>query len=71
MDRTRPPVLVTRRLPQEALDRIVARYEMTLYDGQGAMPRDRLLAEVAAKEGRSRCLPTGLTRSSWTPRGPS
>jgi len=49
--RTRPPVLVTRRLPQEALDRIAARCEMTLYDGQGAMPRDRLLAQVAGKAG--------------------
>ena len=51
LGRTRPPVLVTRRLPQEALDRIVARCEMTLYDGHGAMPRDRLLAEVAGKAG--------------------
>ncbi|HYB16633.1 MAG TPA: D-glycerate dehydrogenase [Streptosporangiaceae bacterium] len=51
LGRTRPPVLVTRRLPQEALDRIVARCEMTLYDGDGAMPRDRLLAEVAGKAG--------------------
>ena len=49
--RTRPPVLVTRRLPQEALDRVAARCEMTLYDGEGAMPRDRLLAEVAGKAG--------------------
>jgi len=51
LGRSRPPVLVTRRLPQEALDRIVARCEMTLYDGDGAMPRDRLLAEVAGKAG--------------------
>ena len=49
--RTRPPVLVTRRLPQEALDRVAARCEMALYDGEGAMPRDRLLAEVAGKAG--------------------
>jgi len=49
---SRPPVLVTRRLPQEALDRIAAQCEMTLYDdGAGAMPRDRLLAEVAGKAG--------------------
>jgi glyoxylate reductase len=48
---TRPPVLVTRRLPAQALDRIAARCEMTLYDGQGAMPRDQLLAEVAGKAG--------------------
>jgi glyoxylate reductase len=48
---TRPPVLVTRRLPQEALDRIAAQCDMTLYDGAGAMPRDQLLAEVAGKAG--------------------
>lgn len=48
---TLPPVLVTRRLPQQALDRLAARCEMTLYDGEGAMPRDRLLAEVAGKAG--------------------
>jgi glyoxylate reductase len=47
----RPPVLVTRRLPQEALDRIEAHCEMTLYQGKGAMPRDQLLAEVAGKAG--------------------
>jgi glyoxylate reductase len=45
------PVLVTRRLPAEALDRVGARCEMTLYDGEGAMARDRLLAEVAGKAG--------------------
>jgi glyoxylate reductase len=42
---------VTRRLPREALDRVEARYDMTLYDGEGAMPRDQLLAEVAGKAG--------------------
>lgn len=51
MGRARPPVLVTRRLPQEALDRIEAQCDMMLYDGEGAMPRDRLLAEVAGKAG--------------------
>ncbi len=51
MDQTHPPVLVTRRLPQAALDRIQAHCEMTLHDGDGAMPRDRLLAEVAGKAG--------------------
>ena len=51
MDQTHPPVLVTRRLPQAALDRIQAQCAMTLYDGDGAMPRDRLLAEVAGKAG--------------------
>ncbi len=51
MDRMRPPVLVTRRLPQEALDRVEARCDMTLYDGEGAMARDQLLTEVAGKAG--------------------
>jgi glyoxylate reductase len=51
VDRTRPGVLVTRRLPQEALDRVEARCDMTLYDGEGAMPRDQLLAEAAGKAG--------------------
>jgi len=49
--RARPSVLVTRRLPQEALDRIVARCDMTLYDGEGVMARHQLLAEVAGKAG--------------------
>ncbi len=47
----RPPVLVTRRLPAEALDRVAARCDMSLYDGEGAMPRDRLLTELAGKAG--------------------
>lgn len=47
----RPPVLVTRRLPQEALDRVQASCDMTLYEGDGAMSRDQLLAEVAGKAG--------------------
>ena len=51
MARARPPVLVTRRLPAEALDRIEARCDMTLHDGDGAMPRDRLLMAVAGKQG--------------------
>ncbi|MBV9207943.1 MAG: D-glycerate dehydrogenase [Actinobacteria bacterium] len=49
--RARPPVLVTRRLPEEALDRLAARCEMTVYDSEGAIPRDRLLAEAAGKAG--------------------
>jgi glyoxylate reductase len=48
---TRPPVLVTRRLPAQALDRIAAATEMTLYDGEGAMPRDQLLAGAVGKRG--------------------
>jgi glyoxylate reductase len=33
------------------LDRIAERCEMTLYDGEGAMPRDQLLAQIAGKPG--------------------
>jgi glyoxylate reductase len=45
------PVLVTRRLPQPALDRIAARCAMTLYEGPGAMPREELLREIRGKAG--------------------
>ncbi len=51
MGELHPPVLVTRRLPVEALDRIAARCDLTLYDGEGAMPRADLLAAVAGKAG--------------------
>src|SRR5215469_12811303 len=51
MTQTSPPVLVTRRLPAAALERIKDRCDMTLYDGDGAMPRSSLLAEVAGKAG--------------------
>jgi glyoxylate reductase len=51
MSKERWPVLVTRRLPQPALDRIASKAEMTLYEGEGAMPRDQLLAEVKGKVG--------------------
>jgi glyoxylate reductase len=47
----RLPVLVTRRLPQAALERISANCDMTLYQGSGAMARDQILAEVASKAG--------------------
>jgi glyoxylate reductase len=45
------PVLVTRRLPQPAMDRIAERCHITLHEGENAMPRDRLLAEVAGELG--------------------
>jgi glyoxylate reductase len=48
---TRPPVLVTRRLPAEALDRVGARCDMTLHDTEDAMVRYRLLTAVAGKAG--------------------
>lgn len=51
MGELRPPVLVTRRLPAQALERLDARCDLTLYDGDGAMPREKLLAEAAGKAG--------------------
>ncbi|HEV2372100.1 MAG TPA: D-glycerate dehydrogenase [Streptosporangiaceae bacterium] len=47
----RPQVLVTRRLPSGALERVDTRCDMTLYQGEGAMPRGQLLTEVAGKAG--------------------
>ena len=51
MSDERWPVVVTRRLPQPAMDRIAARCDITLHEGETAMPRDRLLAEVKGKIG--------------------
>jgi glyoxylate reductase len=45
------PVLVTRRLPDPAMERIASRCEITLHEGSEAMPRPRLLAGVAGKVG--------------------
>src|SRR5207244_12284684 len=45
------PVLVTRRLPQPAMERIAERGDITLHEGEVAMPRDLLLAEVKGKVG--------------------
>jgi len=45
------PVLVTRRLPQAAMDGIAERCDVVLWEGEDAMPRDRLLADVAGKVG--------------------
>jgi len=51
MSAKRWPVLVTRRLPAPAMERIGQRCDVTLYDGPGAMPRDELLKEVSGKVG--------------------
>jgi len=51
MPNQRWPVLVTRRLPQPAMDRIAERCDVTLYDGEGAMPRDQLLDQVRGRVG--------------------
>jgi glyoxylate reductase len=47
----RRPVLVTRRFPGPAIDRIGASCEVTLWEGPGPMPRARLLAELHGKAG--------------------
>ncbi|HEY6148307.1 MAG TPA: D-glycerate dehydrogenase, partial [Thermoanaerobaculia bacterium] len=44
-------VLVTRRLPQPAMDRIAEHCDVTLYDGPGAMPRDELLEGIRGRAG--------------------
>ena len=48
---TRWPVLVARRLPAPAMERIESRCDVTLYEGPGAMPRDELLKAVSGKVG--------------------
>jgi hypothetical protein len=45
------PVLMTRRLPQPAMDRIAERCDITLHEGEFAMPRDELLRAVGGKVG--------------------
>jgi glyoxylate reductase len=45
------PVLMTRRLPEPAMDRIAERCDVTLHEGEFAMPRDELLKAVGGKVG--------------------
>src|SRR5438874_5261748 len=45
------PVLVTRRLPQPAMDAIAGRCDVVLWGGETAIPRDRLLADIVGKVG--------------------
>src|SRR5881409_2099015 len=51
MSSERWPVLVTRRLPQPAMDAINERADVTLWEGDDAMPRDQLLTDVKGKAG--------------------
>lgn len=44
-------VLVTRRLPQPAMERLEEATEVTLHDGEFAIPRDRLLSDIRGKVG--------------------
>ena len=55
----RRPVLVTRRLPGSAVDRIGAVCDLTLWQGPGPISRERLLRDVAGKAG---ALVTGSER---------
>jgi glyoxylate reductase len=48
---SRPPVLVTRRLPAEVMAFLEARCEVTLHGEDRPIPRDRLLGEVRGKAG--------------------
>lgn len=45
------PVLVARRLPAPAMERIAERCEVTLHEGPDAIPRDRLLNDIEGKVG--------------------
>src|SRR5947207_3189688 len=45
------PVLVTRRLPQPAMDAIAERCDVVLWEGEVAIPRDQLLRDIAGKVG--------------------
>jgi glyoxylate reductase len=51
MTETRWPVLVTRRLPAPVMDWLNERCDVTLHEGPEAIPRDRLLRDIAGKLG--------------------
>jgi glyoxylate reductase len=46
----RPKVLVSRRLPKPVMDRLAQTADVTLFDGEGAMPREELLRDIAGKD---------------------
>jgi glyoxylate reductase len=48
---TRWPVLVTRRLPSPVMRWLEERCDVTLHEGPDAIPRDRLLRDIAGKVG--------------------
>jgi len=50
-DHLRDRVLVTRRLPEQAMARIAACCDVDLWEGDGAMPRHELLRRAAGKAG--------------------
>ncbi len=54
---TGPPVLVSRKLPDVVMERLAGECDLTVWEGEGAMPRDRLLEDAKGK----RALVTLLT----------
>lgn len=51
MTTRRHAVLVTRRLPGPAIGRLAGAADVTVHEGPGPIPRDRLLADVRGKAG--------------------
>jgi glyoxylate reductase len=47
---TKPPVLLTRRIPAAVLARLEANCEVDLYSGESAIPREELMARLAGKQ---------------------
>ncbi|HJW84145.1 MAG TPA: D-glycerate dehydrogenase, partial [Anaerolineae bacterium] len=47
----KPKVLVTRRVPEEGLQPLRAACEVSLWDSDDPVPRDRLLRDVAGADG--------------------
>ena len=47
---SKPPVLLTRRIPASAMTRLEAECDVDLYSGQSAIPREELLTRVAGKQ---------------------
>jgi glyoxylate reductase len=47
----RAPVLVTRRLPPQPMARVMGAHDVDLWEREGAIPRDELLARIAGKRG--------------------
>ena len=47
----KPKVFVTRRVPEEGLEPLLAACDVSLWDSDDPVPRDRLLREVAGVDG--------------------
>jgi gluconate 2-dehydrogenase len=51
MERIKPKVYAAKRLPPEAIAYLERDFDVRMWDGDGAIPRDRLLSELADAEG--------------------